>query len=158
MIFSTDYPKYINMYKIHRNVKVVYLIDTYVVYWLTYHSSTVKSLGLSDQTKYYNIGICCFSAKQALSWRNKSLQGLARNQNDVSEWSDISTNRLLYDIAEKLFTWRQTTIPHSLTSLNVTTKFVLQFLPERDEDYWGWKITFYWFKFSKYQANANNYR
>ena len=42
------------------------------------------------QTKEYKIGICCFSAKNA-SLRRKSKDWLARNQNNVSEWRDIST-------------------------------------------------------------------
>jgi hypothetical protein len=44
----------------------------------------------SGQTKYYKIGICCFSAKHAALWR-KSKDWLTRNQNNVSEkdtWSD----------------------------------------------------------------------
>ena len=49
----------------------------------------------SGQTKDYNIGICCFSAKHAALWR-KSKDWLARNQNNVSEWSDISTRGLLF--------------------------------------------------------------
>ena len=48
----------------------------------------------SGQTKEYKIGICCFSAKNA-SLRGKSKDWLARNQNNVSEWSDISTLWLL---------------------------------------------------------------
>jgi hypothetical protein len=50
---------------------------------------------LSDQTKHYKIGICCFSAKYA-ALRSKSKDWLARNQNNVSEWSDISTRGLLF--------------------------------------------------------------
>jgi hypothetical protein len=42
------------------------------------------------QTKDYKIGICCFSAKHA-ALRRKSKDWLARNQNNMSEWSDIST-------------------------------------------------------------------
>ena len=41
------------------------------------------------------IGICCFSAKQA-ALRSKSKDGLARNQNNVSEWSDMSSRGLLF--------------------------------------------------------------
>jgi hypothetical protein len=38
------------------------------------------------QTKAYQIGIYCFSAKHAALWRkNKDL--LARNQDNVSEWA-----------------------------------------------------------------------
>jgi hypothetical protein len=48
----------------------------------------------SCQTKEYKIGICCFSAKNA-ALRRKSKDWLARNQNNVSEWSDISTQWLL---------------------------------------------------------------
>jgi hypothetical protein len=48
----------------------------------------------SGQTREYKIGICCFSAKNAsLRWRSKDW--LARNQNNVSEWSYISTRWLL---------------------------------------------------------------
>jgi hypothetical protein len=42
------------------------------------------------QTKDYKIGICCFSSKHA-AFRRKSKDWLARNQNNVSEWSDMST-------------------------------------------------------------------
>ena len=49
----------------------------------------------SGQTKDYKIGICCFSAKHA-ALRRKSNDWLARNQNNVSEWSDISTRGLLF--------------------------------------------------------------
>jgi hypothetical protein len=48
----------------------------------------------SGQTKEYEIGVCCFSTKNA-SLRRKSKDWLARNQNNVSEWSDISTHWLL---------------------------------------------------------------
>ena len=49
----------------------------------------------SGQTKDYKIGICCFSAKHA-ALRSKSKDWLARNQNNVSEWSDMSTRGLLF--------------------------------------------------------------
>jgi hypothetical protein len=48
----------------------------------------------SGQTKNYKIGICCFSAKHA-ALRRKDKDWLARNQNNVSEWSDLSTRGLL---------------------------------------------------------------
>ena len=47
------------------------------------------------QTKDYKIGICCFSAKQA-ALRRKSKDWLARNQNNVSECSDMSTRGKLF--------------------------------------------------------------
>ena len=49
----------------------------------------------SCQTKDYKVGICCFSAKHA-ALRSKSKDWLARNQNNVSEWSDISIRELLF--------------------------------------------------------------
>jgi hypothetical protein len=47
----------------------------------------------SGQTKDYKIGNCCFSAKHAVL-RGKSKEWLARN--NVSEWSDMFTRRLLF--------------------------------------------------------------
>ena len=47
------------------------------------------------QTKDYDIGICCFSAKHA-ALRSKSKDWLDRNQNNVSEWSDMSIHGLLF--------------------------------------------------------------
>ena len=49
----------------------------------------------SGQTKDYEIGICCFSAKHA-ALRRKSKDWLALNQNNVSKWSDMSTCRRLF--------------------------------------------------------------
>jgi hypothetical protein len=46
----------------------------------------------SGQTKNYRIGICCFSAMHA-ALRRKSK---ARNQNNVSVWSERSTRGLLF--------------------------------------------------------------
>jgi hypothetical protein len=49
----------------------------------------------SGQNKDNKIGICCFSAKHA-ALRRKSKDWSARNQNNMSEWSDMSTRRLLF--------------------------------------------------------------
>jgi hypothetical protein len=43
----------------------------------------------------YEIGICCFFAIHAALWR-KSKDWLTQNQNNVSEWSDLSTHGLLF--------------------------------------------------------------
>ena len=43
----------------------------------------------SGQTKDYEIGICCFSVKHT-TLRRKSKDWLARNQDNVSEWGDMS--------------------------------------------------------------------
>ena len=51
----------------------------------------------SGQTKDYEIGICCFSAKHAaLRSRRKRKDWLARNQDNVSEWGEMSINRVLF--------------------------------------------------------------
>ena len=49
----------------------------------------------SSQTNDYEIGICCFSAKHT-ALRRKSKDWLARNQNNVSEWSNMSACGLLF--------------------------------------------------------------
>jgi hypothetical protein len=49
----------------------------------------------SGQTKDYKIGICCFSAKHAALGR-KSKDLLARDQDNVSEWGDMSIPGLLF--------------------------------------------------------------
>ena len=49
----------------------------------------------SGQTKDYKIGICCFSAKHT-ALRRKGKDWLAQNQNNVSEWRDVSTLGLLF--------------------------------------------------------------
>ena len=48
-----------------------------------------------SQSKDYKIGICCFSAKDA-ALRKKSKDWLAWKQDNLSEWSDMSTHRLLF--------------------------------------------------------------
>ena len=61
-------------------------------------SSSVVGCGLehrSGQTKDYQIGIYCFSAKHS-ALRSKNKDWLAQNQNNVFEWNDISTCRLLF--------------------------------------------------------------
>jgi hypothetical protein len=50
----------------------------------------------SSETKDYKIGICCFSTKHAAALRRKSKDWLALNQNNVYEWSDMSTSRLMF--------------------------------------------------------------
>ena len=49
----------------------------------------------SGQTKDYKIGVCCFSAKHA-ALRRKNKDWLAWNQNNVPEWSNMSTRGLLF--------------------------------------------------------------
>jgi hypothetical protein len=47
------------------------------------------------QIKHYEIGICCFSNKHT-SLRSKNKDWLAQNQDNVSECSDLSTRKLLF--------------------------------------------------------------
>ena len=55
----------------------------------------------SGQTKDYEIGICCFYAMHA-ALRRKSKDWLARNQNNVLDWSDMSTHELLFQLASTI--------------------------------------------------------
>ena len=53
------------------------------------------SLRVAGQTKGYAIGICGFSAKDA-ALRRKNKDWLARNQDNMSEWGDMSIRGLLF--------------------------------------------------------------
>ena len=53
---------------------------------------------LAGQTKGYKIGICCFSA----ALRRKSKDWLARNQDNVSEWGNMSIRGLLFQWASTI--------------------------------------------------------
>jgi hypothetical protein len=55
----------------------------------------------SGQTKDYEIGICCFSAKHT-ALRRKSRDWLVRNQNNMTEWCDMSTRILLFQLASTI--------------------------------------------------------
>jgi hypothetical protein len=55
----------------------------------------------SGHSKDSKIGMCCFSAKHAaLSRESKDL--LPRNQNNVSEWSDMFIRGLLFQLASTI--------------------------------------------------------
>ena len=55
----------------------------------------------SGQVKNCEIGMCCFSAKHKALRRN-SKDWLSRNQDNVSEWPDISTRGLLFQLASTI--------------------------------------------------------
>jgi hypothetical protein len=55
----------------------------------------------SGQTKDNQIGTCFFSAKHA-ALRRKSKDWLARNQDNMSEWGDMSIRELLFQWASTL--------------------------------------------------------
>jgi hypothetical protein len=56
-------------------------------------SSVVDREPQLDRTKDYTIGICCFYDNHA-ALRSKSW--IIQNQNNMAEWSDMSTHRLLF--------------------------------------------------------------
>ena len=61
-------------------------------------SSRVEDHGFehrTDQTEDYKIGNCCSSTKHA-ALRSIRKEWLAQKQNNVSEWSEISTSGLLF--------------------------------------------------------------
>ena len=74
---------------------LVYHIDSVMVSVLA--SSVIDRVfePRSGQTKNFNVGICCFSAKHA-ALRRKSKDWLIRNQDNVSEWGDMPVRVLLY--------------------------------------------------------------
>ena len=49
----------------------------------------------SCQIKYYKIGICSFTAKNA-ALRRKNKDWLAQNEDNMSEWCDISISELAH--------------------------------------------------------------
>jgi hypothetical protein len=51
--------------------------------------------GFETQSGQTKVNICCFSSKHA-ALRRKKKDWLARNQNNVSEWSDMSICGLLF--------------------------------------------------------------
>ena len=65
------------------------------IYYILFSDTKWKFEPQSSQTKDFKIDICCFSAKHA-ALRRKSKDRLARNQNNLSEWSDMSTRGLLF--------------------------------------------------------------
>ena len=66
--------------------------------WCNGFASSAVDRGFKPRlgkTKDYKIGICCVSAKHA-ALRRKSKDWLARNQDNVSEWGDMSIRELLF--------------------------------------------------------------
>ena len=50
----------------------------------------------SNQTKDYKTGICYISIKHAAFLTSNRKDGFARNQDNMSEWSDMSTRGMLF--------------------------------------------------------------
>ena len=55
----------------------------------------------SGQTKDYKIGICCFPTKHA-ELKRKNKDWFARNQDNVSEWGNMSIHGLLFQWANTI--------------------------------------------------------
>jgi hypothetical protein len=55
----------------------------------------------SDKTGDCESGICCFSANYT-TLRRKNKDWLARNQNNVCEWSDMSACKQLFNLASTI--------------------------------------------------------
>ena len=64
-------------------------------------ASSAIDCGIVGQNKDYKIGICYLSAKYP-TLRTESKDWLAQNQNNVSEWIDMSTCRLLFQSASTI--------------------------------------------------------
>ena len=87
----------------------------------------------SGQTKDYNIGICCFSAKHA-ALRRQNKDWLAWNQAIVSEWGDMSIRR-------RLFQWASTIkIQLSLLVL-YKTDLIISLKINMFSPWYSWKIS-----------------
>ena len=56
----------------------------------------ISWLACSPQTKDYKISVCCFSTIKHAALRRKSKDWLAQNQDNVSEWNDMSICGLLF--------------------------------------------------------------
>jgi len=62
---------------------------------------TFSAIDCGGQTKNYKIGICCFSTKHT-ALRSKSRDWLGRNQNNVSEWNNMSARGMLFQWASTI--------------------------------------------------------
>ena len=87
----------------------------------------------SWQIKDYKIGICCFSSKHA-ALRRKSKDWLARNQNNVSEWGDMSIHRLLFQWASTIKIQLNVLVQYKADLIIISLKISL-FSP-----WYSWKI------------------
>ena len=82
--------------------------------WVRVHVGSIQRL--------QKIDICCFSAKHT-ALKRKSKYWMARNQNNVSEWSDMPNCGLLFQCVStiKMQLRRSATLARSLTHLSQVT-------------------------------------
>ena len=87
----------------------------------------------SVQTKYYIMGICCFSTKHA-AISTTSKQWLVRNQANVSNWGDMS-------IRGMLFQWASTiNIQLSVLVLYIADLIIISLKINLLSPWYSWKI------------------
>ena len=85
------------------------------------------------QTKDNELGICCSFAKYA-ALRRKNKDWLARNQNNVSVWSDMSTRGLLFQWANNI------KIIFSVLAKNKADLIIISLKINLFSPWYSWKI------------------
>jgi hypothetical protein len=90
---DSDYP--FGIFKLFLLLKAMHHIGGVMVSVLAVSAVDRGFEPRSGQTKDYETGMCCYSAKHA-ALRRKSKNWLARNQDNVSEWGDMSISGLLF--------------------------------------------------------------
>ena len=80
-------------HKIFNNTCPSYLKNNFIK--INEHQKHNTRTSLFIITKDYKIGIYCFSVKHA-ALRRKSKDWVARNQDNVSEWGDMSIRGVLF--------------------------------------------------------------
>jgi hypothetical protein len=113
-----------------------------------------SSISWREQHKDYIIGICCFSAKHA-ALRRKSKDWLARNQDNVSGWGDMSIRGLLFQLAStikiqlrvlvftRLWYWIKKTLKDHQSLLPNSTLSINTFMFINRMKMWSWRSTFF---------------
>jgi hypothetical protein len=90
--FACSHEIHENWYPTNNNESTVLILSNNGRSWIW---------ALVGQTKDGKIGICCFSAKQAVL-RRKSKDWLAWNQDIVSEWGDMSSRGLFFQLVSTI--------------------------------------------------------
>jgi hypothetical protein len=90
---DSDYP--FGIFKLFLLLKAMHHIGGVMVSVLAVSAVDRGFEPRSGQTKDYETGMCCYFAKHA-ALRGKSKNWLARNQDNVSEWGDMSISGLLF--------------------------------------------------------------
>ena len=88
-------PTYFKVFTIYPYIECINRIGVVMICMFTSSMVDRDLESRSCQTNDYKIGICCFSAKHS-SCRSKSNYWFARNHEFMSEWSDLSIHRFLF--------------------------------------------------------------